>query len=104
MSPSKTKKKRKKVKRVHCSKCGKISPTSATTFPLRMAWLRRHRKRKHPKAHKKSVRKTMKTKKNPSGIVHRIKAFYKPDVEAFTKRKGTEHIPEYLKQKGEALR
>jgi len=28
-----------------------------------MAWLRRHRKRKHPSAHKKSVKKTVATKK-----------------------------------------
>jgi predicted RNA-binding protein YlxR (DUF448 family) len=59
----KSKKKKKAVKRVHCSKCGRISPKTATTFPKRMAWLRRHRKHKHPTAHKKSVKKTLKTKK-----------------------------------------
>jgi len=69
MTPCKTKKKRKKVKRVHCSKCGKISPSSAKTFALRMAWLRRHRKRSHPTAHKKSVKKSTRTKV----VVHAIK-------------------------------
>jgi hypothetical protein len=62
--PCKTKTKKKKaVKRVHCSKCGRISPKTADNFAKRMAWLRRHRKRKHPTAHKKSVKKTIKTKK-----------------------------------------
>jgi hypothetical protein len=59
----KGKKKRAKVKRVHCSLCGRISPKTAETFDKRIAWLRRHRKRKHPKAHKKSVKKTIRTKK-----------------------------------------
>lgn len=102
MSPCKTKKKRKKVKRVHCSKCGRISPSTAKTFDKRMTWLRQHRKHSHPTAHKKSVKKAIRTKKK-RGIGERIKGFYKPDVEAFTKRKGFEHIPEYLKQKGKAI-
>jgi hypothetical protein len=63
MSSCKTKKKRKKVKRVHCSKCGKISPSTAKTFDKRMAWLRRHRKRSHPTAHKESVKKAIRTKR-----------------------------------------
>jgi len=63
MTPKKTKKKpRKKVKRVHCSKCGRISPSTAKTFDKRMAWLRRHRKRSHPTAHKKSIKKSVKTR------------------------------------------
>jgi len=33
------------------------------SFPERMAKLRKHRKRKHPSAHKKSVKKAVATKK-----------------------------------------
>jgi hypothetical protein len=61
--PCKTKPKRKRAKRFHCRICGRAVPSKHKTFQSRMAWLRRHRKRKHPKAHKKSVKKTIKTKK-----------------------------------------
>lgn len=62
LKKAKKKKTKSKVKRVHCSKCGRISPKTATTFDKRMGWLRRHRKRKHPTAHKESVKKTQRTK------------------------------------------
>ena len=55
-----------KVKRariMHCDICGKASPSYCKGFKRQMDWLRRHRKRKHPKAHKKSVKKTVETKK-----------------------------------------
>lgn len=54
---------KKRARIMHCSICGKASPSYAKTFDKQMAWLRRHRKEKHPKAHKKSVRKAQKTKK-----------------------------------------
>lgn len=56
-----------KKKTMNCSLCdtkiriyknGKLLP-----FKDRMAKLRRHRKKKHPKAHKKSIRKAQRTKK-----------------------------------------
>jgi len=53
---------RKEVTRVHCSICGQVSPEDAKSFEQRMAWLRRHRKEKHPGAFKKSVKKAIKTK------------------------------------------
>jgi len=61
--PYKTKKKRKRAKGFHCRACGRRCPSKYKTFKTRMAWLRRHRKGKHPKAHKKSVKKTLKTKR-----------------------------------------
>ncbi len=51
-----------KVTRVHCSICGQISPETAKNFEKRMAWLRRHRKEKHPEAFKKSVEKSVETR------------------------------------------
>lgn len=49
---------------IHCSICGKgISGTTDKPFKIRMEKLRRHRARSHPTAHKKSVRKTVRTKR-----------------------------------------
>lgn len=53
----------KRERIMHCKLCGKATPSYCKTFEQQMAWLRKHRKRKHPKAHKKSVRKTLKTKR-----------------------------------------
>jgi len=53
----------KRERIMHCSKCGKASPSDKVGFEAQMSWLRRHRKRSHPKAHKKSVRKTQRTKR-----------------------------------------
>jgi len=50
------------VRRVHCSICGQTSPETAKNFEERMAWLRSHRKEKHPEAFRKSVKKAIKTK------------------------------------------
>jgi hypothetical protein len=46
---------------VHCSICNKA--VKGSTFKVRMARLRRHRKEAHPGAHRKSVRKALETKK-----------------------------------------
>ena len=48
---------------MHCKICGKASPSDKKDFKSQMAWLRRHRKKKHTKAHKKSVKKAVATKK-----------------------------------------
>jgi len=53
---------RKEVTRVHCSICGQISPEDVKNFEERMAWLRRHRKEKHPEAFRKSVKKAVETR------------------------------------------
>ena len=47
-------------KTVHCRICGKT--IKGKDFAERMAKLRRHRKQAHPKAHRESVRKSLKTK------------------------------------------
>ena len=72
----------------HCSICGKAFKGS---FQDVMAKLRRHRKQAHPKAHKKSVKKTLKTK----GILDPLKV-----------RKGLTKKPKvlnYMDYKGEGL-
>jgi len=48
-------------KTVHCSICGKAF--SGESFKERMDKLRKHRKKEHPRAHKKSVKKAVKTRK-----------------------------------------
>ena len=50
---------------MHCREkgCGQASPSDKVGFKAQMAWLRRHRKLKHPTAHKKSVKKSVKTRK-----------------------------------------
>ena len=54
------------LKSFKCSICGVRCPRKYLThskFKNRMSWLRRHRKKKHPKAHRKSTRKTLRTKR-----------------------------------------
>lgn len=54
------------LKSFNCSVCGARSPKKYLAegqFQKRMSWLRRHRKRKHPRLHKKSTRKMLRTKK-----------------------------------------
>lgn len=48
-------------KTVHCSICGKA--VSGYDFPERMAKLRRHRKKYHPKAFRESIRKGIASRK-----------------------------------------
>jgi len=57
------------TKRLHCRVKG-CSWTVSMSLPFeeRMAKLRRHRKRSHPTAHKKSVRKAVRTKKRKGGL------------------------------------
>ena len=52
---------------VHCSICGKA--ITGKDFGERMRKLRKHRKEMHPTAHKRSVKKTLKTKRR-KGIIH----------------------------------
>jgi hypothetical protein len=43
-----------------CSKCGKSAPTELRKhgkFPERMAWVRKHYKKAHPREFKKSIKK-----------------------------------------------
>jgi len=46
---------------IKCSICGATSPYAG--FGRRMKWLRRHRKRSHPKAFRESIRKAVRTRK-----------------------------------------
>jgi len=55
-------------KTVHCSICGKA--IRGDDFGERMRKLRKHRKAEHAKAHKKSVTKTLKTKR-ARGIINK---------------------------------
>jgi len=55
------------LKSFKCSVCGASSPKKYLAegqFEKRMAWLRRHRKRKHPRLHKKATAKMLRTKKS----------------------------------------
>jgi len=52
-------------KTVHCSICGKA--ITGKDFGERMRKLRKHRKEEHPTAHKRSVKKTLKTKRKKRG-------------------------------------
>lgn len=53
-------------KTVHCSICGKA--ITGKDFGERMRKLRKHRKEEHPTAHKRSTKKTLKTKRR-KGII-----------------------------------
>ena len=74
-------KKKKKAKRLHCREEGcKWTCSMSLPFNERMAKLRRHRKKKHIKAHKKSVKKTLKTKQkkgliNKKGSNHKYRSY-----------------------------
>lgn len=62
------------LKSFKCSICGARSPKKYLAegqFEKRMAWLRRHRKRKHPRLHKKSTAKMLRTKKRRGLIMVR---------------------------------
>jgi len=62
------------LKSFNCSICGAHSPKKYLAegqFDKRMAWLRRHRKRKHPSLHKKSTAKMLRTKKRRRSIMVR---------------------------------
>jgi hypothetical protein len=74
-------------KTVHCSICGKA--IRGFDFQERMAKLRRHRKKKHPEAHRKSVKKMMKTKGLLDPLKVRKGLINKPNVEAFSDHKGS---------------
>lgn len=50
------------TKTIHCSICNKA--ISGYDFPERMSKLRRHRKKVHPLAFRKSVEKGLKTRKS----------------------------------------
>lgn len=53
------------LKSFKCSICGARAPKKYLAdgqFEKRMAWIRRHRKRKHPEAFRKSVRKGVRTR------------------------------------------
>ena len=54
------------MKTVHCRICGKA--ISGVDFGERMRKLRKHRKKMHPTAHKRSVKKTLETKRR-KGII-----------------------------------
>lgn len=56
------------MKTIHCKICGKA--IRGTTFGARMKKLRRHRKKAHPTAHKRSIRKALRTKRE-RGIINK---------------------------------
>lgn len=64
-------------KTVHCGICGEA--IRGDDFGERMRKLRKHRKAEHPKAHKKSVKKTLKTKRR-KGIINTTKRRAKQTV------------------------
>ena len=80
-------------KSIKCRICGARSPRYG--FGKRMAWLRRHRKRKHPKAHKESIEKALETKRK-KGIINKgggkvgkkKKTYKKKSTAKKAKRKG----------------
>ena len=81
------------MKTVHCRICGHAIRDS--TFEKRMAKLRRHRKKKHPKAHRESVEKMLETKgvkktgkKKKKGRKSRKKTYKKKSTAKKAKRKG----------------
>lgn len=54
------------LRQFRCSICGKNAPKKLlehSQFSNRMAWLRRHRKAKHPEAFRKSTKKGAATRK-----------------------------------------
>jgi hypothetical protein len=80
-APARVIRKKKKVKRkvkprkmpsktIHCRVKGCKATIRGATFEVRMAKLRRHRKRKHPRLHRESVKKTLKTKRK-RGIINK---------------------------------
>ncbi len=85
------------IKTIHCRICGK--PIRGETFEERMAKLRRHRKQKHPTAHKRSIAKAMVTKgydqkwrkiaKLDPSLKVRRKLIKKPKVEVFSDYKAS---------------
>ena len=58
-------------KSIKCSICEEtIRGTKDVEFKERMAKVRRHRKRSHPKAHKESIERALKTKRE-KGIINK---------------------------------
>ena len=93
------------MKTVHCSLCGK--PIKGRNFQERMAKLRRHRKRAHPTAHKRSVAKAMVTKgydrkwRKRAGLLDPRKTYIMRECErclkeVMTRRVKWEGKPHYL--------
>ena len=62
-----------------CAKQGKTWTARGSNFAERMASLRRHRKQEHPKAHKESVKKALRTKQYDP-IHPRRRLISKPEV------------------------
>ena len=75
-----------KSKTVHCSICG--ATFRGFTFEARMQKLRRHRKQKHPKAHRESVKKMLKTKGKLDPLKVRKGLIKKPKVTDYVDIKG----------------
>ena len=48
------------AKTIHCRLCGRA--IKGATFQSRMKKLRKHRKRQHPRAHRESIRKAVRTR------------------------------------------
>lgn len=87
---------KKRARILHCKLCGKASPSYCKTFKRQMAWLRRHRKKKHPTAHKKSVKKSVKTKKQKKKNPCTRKRKNNPSKRK-SKRKSKNAVKEYRK-------
>ena len=73
------------MKTVHCRLCGK--PIKGMDFAERMKKLRHHRKEKHPKAHRESVKKALKTKGKYDPLKVRKGLTNKPKVHRFIDQK-----------------
>jgi len=66
-----------------CAKQGKTWTARGKNFAERMASLRRHRKEAHPKAHKESTKKALRTKGKLDPLRIRNMLRQKPEVEKY---------------------
>jgi len=89
-------------KTVHCSICGKA--ISGVDFGERMKKLRRHRKKHHPTAHKRSTKKTLKTKRE-KGLINkkRRKRTHDPAIKARRQLIETPKVISYADLKADGL-
>ena len=90
------------LKSFNCSVCGARCPKKYLAhgqFEKRIAWLRRHRKRKHPKLHKKSTAKMLRTKKRRRSTMVRTMRTNKRIGSRIKKKWGKIGAPKSAKRK-----
>ncbi len=90
------------LKSFNCSVCGARCPKKYLAhgqFEKRIAWLRRHRKRKHPRLHKKSTAKMLRTKKRRRSTMVRTMRTNKRIGSRIKKKWGKIGAPKSAKRK-----